>query len=274
MTGSSISRWLGPAAGAAFLALLLSGAARAEGPADTQEALASHFRTAPEAVPPQMQLVQIFVNGVDSGLPKIIVSSGPVSLPASTVAALRIAGLPGDTLVLSGRADITSRFDEAKSVLDLTVPIAMLGPNRLNLGPANRELSLSPETWGTYANYDVNLRRGFGAAQNSTGTIGAGAGLRWGGLFDINGLGPDLAAHNSLAYDSARQPGQPLVRLATNPPWRPALPHLPTLPAAPTSTLPISLPAARSYRIGGFQVRPDPNASPSWTSLPVPSING
>jgi hypothetical protein len=50
MTGSSTGRWLAPAAGAAFLALLLSGAARAEGPADTQEALASHFRTAPEAV--------------------------------------------------------------------------------------------------------------------------------------------------------------------------------------------------------------------------------
>jgi hypothetical protein len=60
--------------------LLLSGMARAEGPADTQEALASHFRTAPEAVPPQMQLVQVFVNGVDAGFHQIIVSSGTVSL--------------------------------------------------------------------------------------------------------------------------------------------------------------------------------------------------
>src|ERR1700694_2041613 len=115
MTGSSTGRWRAPAAGAAVLALLLSGAARAEGPADTQEALASHFRTAPEAVPPQMQLVQIFVNGVDAGLNQIIVSSGSVSLPAATVAALRIAGIAGDPLVLTGRADIGSEFDEAKS---------------------------------------------------------------------------------------------------------------------------------------------------------------
>src|ERR1700686_1460873 len=141
MTGSSTGRWLAPAAGAAFVALLVCGAARAEGPADTQEALASHFRTAPEAVPPQMQLVQVFVNGVDAGLHQIIVSSGTVSLPASTAAALRIPGPPGDPLVLSGRADITSRFDEAKSVLDLTVPIAMLGSNRLNLGPVKPDLS-------------------------------------------------------------------------------------------------------------------------------------
>src|SRR5438128_8289799 len=268
MSGSSISRWRGRAAGAAVLALLLSGGVRADSPNDTQEALASHFRTAPEAVPPQMQLVQIFVNGVDSGLHQIIVASGTVSLPAPTVVALRIAGVPGDTLILTGRADITSRFDEAKSVLNLTVPIAMLGPNRLNLGPDNRELSLSPETWGTYANYDVNLRRSFGAAQNGTGTIGAGTGLRWGGLLDLNGLGPDLIAHSSWAYDSARQPGQPLVRLDSNLTWRPAWLDLATIAGDLISDGPISLPAARSYRFGGFQVGTDHSGSPSWTSLP------
>src|SRR2546428_11840759 len=101
MTGSCICRWLGRAARAAVLALLLSGGARAESPNDTQEALASHFRTAPEAVPPQMQLVQIFVNGVDAGLHQIIVASGTVSLPAPTVAALRIGGGPGRTPILT-----------------------------------------------------------------------------------------------------------------------------------------------------------------------------
>src|SRR6266702_8419402 len=118
MTGSSIDRWLGRAAGAMVLALLLSGVARAEGPTDTQEALASHFRTAPEAVPPQMQLVQILVNGVDSGFHQIIVSSGSVLLPASTLAALRIVGAAGDPLALAARADIGSQFDEAKSLLN------------------------------------------------------------------------------------------------------------------------------------------------------------
>src|SRR5436309_6001782 len=190
MTGPSIGRWLGQAAGATLLALLLSGAARAEGPADTQEALASHFRTAPEAVPPQMQLVQIFVNGVDAGLHQIIVSSGTVSLPAATLAALRIPNAGGDPLVLTGRADIGAQFDEAKSQLNLTVPVSMLGPNQFDLGPPGSDLALSPETWGAYVNYDVNARRGFGGTTNGTGTIGAGAGTQWGGLFDLNALAP------------------------------------------------------------------------------------
>jgi outer membrane usher protein FimD/PapC len=148
MIRPTIAHRLWPHACATAVALLLCGAAQPENPAATQEALASHFRTAPEAVPPQMQLVQIFVNGVDAGLNQIIVSSGSVSLPASTVAALRIAGIAGDPLVLTGRADIGSEFDEAKSVLNLTVPIAMLGPNRLDLGPPGSDLALSPETWG------------------------------------------------------------------------------------------------------------------------------
>jgi hypothetical protein len=174
MTRPTIAHRVWRRACATAVALLLCGAAQAENPAATQEALASHFRTAPEAVPPQMQLVQIFVNGVDAGLNQIIVSSGSVSLPAATVAALRIAGIAGDPLVLTGRADIGSELDEAKSVLNLTVPIAMLGPNRLDLGPEGRDLALSPETWGAYVNYDVNARRGFGGTTNGTGTIGAG----------------------------------------------------------------------------------------------------
>ena len=278
MTRLTIVHRLWPAAGAAMVALLLCGTAQAENPADrsgdTQEAMASHFLTAPEAVPPQMQLVQIFVNGVDAGLQQIIVSSGTVALPAATVAALRIAGIAGDPLVLSGRADIGSQFDEAKSVLNLTVPIAMLGPNRLDFGPEGRDLALSPETWGAYVNYDVNARRGFGGTTNGTGTIGAGAGLQWGGLFDLNAMMPDFIGHNSWAYDSARSGGQPLVRLDSNLTWRPAWLDLAAVAGDLISDVPISVPAARSYRFGGFQIGTDHSGTPSWTSLPVPSVSG
>jgi len=278
MTRLTIARRLWPAACAVAGALMLCATAQAENPAnspgDTQEALASHFLTAPEAVPPQMQLVQIFVNGVDAGLQQIIVSSGTVALPAATVAALRIAGIAGDPLVLSGRADIGSQFDEAKSLLNLTVPIAMLGPNRLDFGPEGRDLALSPETWGAYVNYDVNARRGFGGTTNGTGTIGAGAGLQWGGLFDLNAMMPDFIGHNSWAYDSARSGGQPLVRLDSNLTWRPAWLDLAAVAGDLISDVPISVPAARSYRFGGFQIGTDHSGTPSWTSLPVPSVSG
>ena len=258
------------------LTLVLCGTARAESAtgtqADMQETLASHFRTAPEAAPPQMQLVQIFVNGVDGGLHHIIVSSGTVSLPASTLRELRIAGVSSDPLVLTGRTDIGSQLDEAKSVLNLTVPLSLLGPTRIDLGPSGRELALSPETWGAYTNYDVNARRGFGAATTASGTIGTGP--QWGGLFDLNALAPDFIGHNSWAYDSARSGGQPLVRLDSNLTWRPASLDLAATAGDLISDVPLSLPAARSYRFGGLEIGTDHSGTPSWTSLPVPSISG
>ena len=274
MPPSTILRRLRPGLYAAGLALVMCGAAQAETQAgsDMQEALASHFRTAPEAVPPQMQLVQIVVNGVDAGLHQIIVSSGSVSLPASTLKELRIVGVSGEPLVLTGRADIGSKFDEARSVLNLTVPLALLGPTRIDLGPSGRELALSPETWGAYTNYDVNARRGFGAATTGAGTIGSG--IQWGGLFDLNALAPDFIGHNSWAYDSARTGGQPLVRLDSNVTWRPAALDLAATAGDLISDVPFSLPAARSYRFGGIAVGTDYSGTPSWTSLPVPSISG
>lgn len=273
MNQPTIGRRLCRAVWTGLALLVLSGMAEAASPTDIQEALASHFRTAPEAVPPQVQLVRIFVNGVDSGLHQIVVSAGSIALPAPTVAALRIAAAPGEVLVLTGRADLTAQFDEAKSALDLTVPISMLGPARLNIGPDNAELRLSPETWGAYANYDVNVRRGFGPQTNQTGTTGSGAGFQWGGLFDLNGLGPDFAAHHSLAYDTAR-PGQSLIRLDSNLTWRPASLDLVAIAGDLISDVPVSLPAARSYRFGGLQIGTDHSGEPSWTSLPVPSVSG
>src|SRR5947209_12756747 len=115
MPRSATATRLLPTASATALVLLLwapKATADANIPGQTQEALASHFRTAPEAVPPQMHLVQIFVNGVDAGLHQIIVSAGAVSLPVTTLAELHISGVPSDPLVLTVRADIDSQFDE------------------------------------------------------------------------------------------------------------------------------------------------------------------
>lgn len=262
------------AAAVALLALCLSRGSLAEDTPPLQLALASHFRTAPEAVPPQVQLVQVFVNGVDAGLHQIVVASGTVALPAATLRALRIPSAPGETMVVTGRADILSQFDEAKSVLNLTVPIALLRPDRFDMRPENPELELSPESWGAYANYDLNLRRGFGPTQNGTGTRGAGTGFRGGGLFDLNAFAPDFLGHNSWAYDSARQGGQPLIRLDTNLTWRPASLDLAGVAGDLISDVPFSLPAARAYRFGGVQIGTDHSGTPAWTSLPVPTVSG
>lgn len=255
---------------AGLMALFLCGAAQPTPPGNTPQELASHFRTAPETVGPQEQLVQIFVNGVDAGFHQITVADGSVALPPSTSAALRITGVPTGPLTLSGRTDIGMQFDEAKSVLKLTVPISLLGPSHLSLAPET-DLSLSPETWGVYGNYDVNLRRSFGAA--TSGPFGGG-GFQWGGLFDIDAVGPDLVGHNGWAYDSARNPGPALVRLDSNLTWRPAALDLAATAGDLTSDVPFSLPAARSYRFGGLEIGTDYSGAPSFSSLPVPSISG
>jgi outer membrane usher protein len=98
--------------------------------------------------------------------------------------------------------------------------------------------------------------------------------VRWGGLFDLNALAPDFLAHNSWAYDSARQDAERLVRLDSNPTWRPASLDLATTAGDLISDVPFSLPAARSYRFGGVQVGTDYTGRPSWTSLPIPSVSG
>jgi outer membrane usher protein len=161
------------------------------------------------------------------------------------------------------------QFDEAKSVLKLTVPISMLGPSHLSLGPES-QLTLSPETWGVYGNYDVNMRRSFGTATSGR----SGGGFQWGGLFDMNALGPDLIGHNGWAYDSARSPGPALVRLDSNITWRPAALDLAAAAGDLVSDVPFSLPAARPYRFGGVGIGSDYSGTPSFSSLPVPSISG
>ena len=245
--------------------------------AGADNSLAAHFRTAPDAPPTQQELVDILVNGVPAGTLPIIVSNGSVTLPRSTLNALRITGIAGESLPLAGRSDIAYRLDEVKSVLSLTVPVAMLGLVRLGSGANGDAVRLSPETWGGFVNYDVNARRGFGGAAG-TGSTGGTGGFAWGGLADIHGLGPDVVANSGWAYDSTRGgtsgSGQALVRLDSNLTWRPAAFNLAATAGDMVSVASLNLPAARPYRFLGIQVGTDYSGTPAWTSTPIASVSG
>src|SRR4029077_4339273 len=91
--------------------------------------------------------------------------------------------------------------------------------------------------------------------------------------FDINGLGPDLLGHGSWAYDTTRTP-QPLVRLDSNLTWRPASLSIAATAGDSVSITQLALPGGRPYRFGGVQVGTDFGGTPSWTSLPIPSMAG
>jgi outer membrane usher protein len=269
----SIERWLRRSIPYSVMALVFcaepanAAATRAATPAAAAaDDLASHFHTAPEAPPTHQALVQIIVNGVDAGILPIIVLGNAISLPPETAAALRVRGPPGAALDLATRPDITSQFDEAQSVLKLTIPIPALEAAHFG-GSDTEEIKLSPETWGAYANYDVNIRRGLGQ------TLGQTDGTNWGGLFDINGLGPDFLGHGAWAYDTARTP-TPLLRLDSSLTWRPSSLSLAATVGDMVSGTQVALPAARAYRFGGLQVGTDYGGTPSWTSLPIPSMAG
>jgi outer membrane usher protein len=267
--GPSVDRWLRRGILCCVMAFVPC-AEQTSAAAAAADDLASHFRTAPEAPPTHQALVQIIVNGVDSGILPITVSGNAISLPPETAAALRVRNPPGAALDLATRPDIASQFDEAKSVLKLTVPIPALEPARFG-GSGNEDIQLSPETWGAYTNYDVNLRHALSqttslaASQTST--------IPWGGFFDLNGLGPDFVGHGAWAYDTARTP-QPLLRLDSSLTWRPSSLSLSATAGDMVSGTQLALPAARAYRFGGVQAGTDFGGSPSWTSLPIPSLAG
>jgi outer membrane usher protein len=243
---------------------------KADAAAPAADDLASHFRTAPEAPPTHQALVQIIVNGVDSGILPVTVSGEKISLPPATATALRIRNPSGAALDLASRPDIASKFDEAQSVLKLTVAIPALVPAHFG-GSGTEDIQLSPETWGAYTNYDVNIRRAL--AQTTGLTAGQTGGIAWGGLFDLNGLGPDLVGHSAWAYDTQRTP-ESLVRLDSNLTWRPASLSLAATAGDLVSSTQLALPEARAYRFGGIQVGTDFGGTPSWSSLPIPSMAG
>ena len=135
--------------------------------------LASHFTTAPEVAPDQRQLVQVEVNGVSLGNHLIRVSNGKIALPPETLRALGITGDSGDLLDLLPESGITYRFDERQGQLSLVVPVAKLTSQRFAPDVSATQVTISPETWGAYVNYDMNLRHELGA---STSTLSAGFG--------------------------------------------------------------------------------------------------
>ena len=273
---------LAPVALVAALAMMAcAGAVRAAARQDDN--LASRFATAPETAPDQQQLVQVEVNGVDLGNQLVRVSHGRITLPPATVSALRLARRPGEALDLSPGSGITSRFDEARAALSLTVPVSMLASQRFAPEADETKVRLSPETWGAYVNYDVNFRHEFGGmSPNGTpgAVLGGASGARssglgtWGGLAELRALAPDVVGGFGWAYDSTRRGPDALVRLDSTLTWRPTWLNAAVSAGDTISATTASIAQARPYRFGGLQFGTDYSGTPGWSSSPIPSITG
>ena len=235
--------------------------------------LASRFATAPEAAADQQQLVQVKLNGVPYGDLLIRVSHGRISLPASTVRALGLIGPRGQALDLLPRGAISYHFNEAEGVLVLSVPVRLLSSQRFAPDVDTSKARLSPETWGAYANYDLNLRHEFSGTGDGIGS-GGGSASYWGGSAELRLLAPNFVGGFGWAYDSERPSADALIRLDSTLSWRPQSLNVAVSGGDVISTTTDTLAQARPYRFGGIQIGTDFSGVPGWSSSPIPSVTG
>ncbi len=244
--------------------LVLAAGSRAE-PGDGLPEL-PRARVAPDREADGMRLFDITVNNVPSGVLPVLVQDGHIILPPDTARALRLpAPRNGDTgLDPASLTGSQIHVDPAAGTLALELPATAMTDLRIAAGDAPPVTPLSPEIWGFYANYDVNLRQ---QLEGSGPEQGAG------GLLYLHGLGPDLTVNSGWSYDTDRptnRSGEP-TRLDSQLVWRPA-----------DQTIAIGLgdaispggPVARSYRFGGLSFGTDHSAQPGWTPVPVPTVSG
>jgi outer membrane usher protein len=248
---------------AAALALACAAPVRAD------DGLADRFSAvlAPdtEVAANQQLLFDIIVNGVDQGVMKVERTGGRVVLPKATLAALR---LPGDRLDLAATPDIHYSVEETTSVLRLTVPVALLGRQTLAVQERS-DVLLSPEVWGGWINYNVNVRKDLATGSGSSPDANA---VAWGGEADLNLTGPDLVGGSGWAYDS--QQNQAPVRLDSSLTWRPAARDIAVTLGDAVSDVSSVMAAARPYRFAGITAGTDHSAEPAWSPTPIPSVSG
>ncbi len=244
-------------------------------PAAAQDDLASRFATAPDTTPDEQQLVQVKLNGVPYGDLLVNVSHGQITLPPSTVKALGLIAPKGHALDLSAQTAIAYQFIESQGVLVLKAPVELLSAQRFAPDEADRKSPLSPETWGAYVNYDLNVRHDFdGSSDGTSSGVGVGSGSYWGGDAELRMLAPNFIGTFGWAYDSERQSADALIRLDSTVSWRPAALNIAVSAGDVISTTTDTLAQARPWRFGGVQIGTDFSGVPGWSSSPIPSVTG
>lgn len=220
---------------------------------------------------PQKELLQVFVNGVDEGMHTASVGNGTLLLPPETLKAIR---LPPDTPSLERAADVKYALDAPNSILKLTVPVRLLGAQSFGEAIADAPIAISPETWGGWVDYNVNVRRPIGSGQTSglQGSGGTTTGFAWGGQAEANVVAPDFIGGTGWAYDSVEGYGP--VRLDTNLTWRPSGSPLNVVMGDSVSTVSTIIADARPYRFLGIEAGTDNVTGNGFNNSSIASISG
>lgn len=154
------------------------------------QGLSRLFRTAPEQEAAGTVLLEVTLNGLPAGVLPFILNEGSVVLPAETAHALRIRSTSAEPVDLSKVRSIEYRLDKKAGTIRITAPPSAFATMDIlpGAGAASPVMTLSPETWGVFANYDVNARRYFSSTGPQVG---------YGGFADLRAFAPDFAAASS-----------------------------------------------------------------------------
>ena len=230
------------------------------------QALPEQFRVAPEITADQTLLLQVTLNGLDHGTQAVKTDGDVLILPPETLRALHVQAAPGQSVRLKPGNGTRIKLDVAASTLVLDLPPSAFELQRFAPDAPRTPSVLSQESWGTFLNYDLNMRRPIAGASETHGD-----GTAFGGLADFHFLGPDLTGSSGWAYDSG-QKSRP-VRLDSVLSWRPASQEL-AVSVGDILSPGDSLALSRPYRFLGVQIGTDFSGAPGWTSATIPSIYG
>jgi outer membrane usher protein FimD/PapC len=229
----------------------------------------SRFRTAPE--PPSssplaasssgLVILRLKVDDVDEGEHRVeVLPSGELRLPPEVAARLRIRRSGADGSALLPAQAVT--LDMASSAAAVRTAAGDRRPLGILVEGGDRARRNSPESWGVWAEYDVNLR-----ADIAPGTkrIGFGGGA----LVAARGAWPDFRVTSSWAATDI-QPGI-YSRLLNTVTWAPSWTRL-----AVSLGDAVSLPdnGGRSFRYGGIHVGTDLSSEPGFSPGPLLQVGG
>ena len=237
--------------------LLLPMHARAQ---DASQEVMKRFRTAPQETGQQELLLTAYVNKVSSGLVKIKASDEHLVIPAEAARALRLKGGGKGDITFDKGGRVSWILDAARGNITIDIPPDMLGVLDLTR-EIDASLRLSPEKWGAWVDYDLNLRRPL---------YGPGK-LSYGGLLGLTVSGPDVLLYQGAAVDGSGSRNTPVIRLDTTAIWRPSDENVSVSLGDSVSAQGDS---ARSWRFGGILAGTDYGSTPGFSTAPVTRITG
>ena len=206
-------------------------------------------------------ILRLDVDGLDEGEHRIsVLPDGSVRVDREVARVLRLGATARDGSAMLPPSNVT--IDRSASTGVLRLPAGARLPLELSAPMGNSILRNSPETWGAWVDYDVNLRTDI-TQGSSRPRVGGG------GLVNFRGAAPDFRVGSSWGFTDL-QPGV-VARFDTAVSWLPSNRRLAVTMGDGVAVLDAG---GRAFRMGGIHVGSDLTSEPGFSSAPVVRVGG